>query len=136
MAIFGESPYNELDYQILQNGGISLYRSRPYLEEDIRWLVQNWYIVYRLDCRTLVSETALHENLQNVLGSPACYRRNRNALSDCMSDLVVPQESGAALSSLLTIYTRRAQVPNARTVPRQERKEFWTSLQMHHASCS
>jgi barstar (barnase inhibitor) len=107
MAIFGDSPCNELDYQMLQDGGVCLYRSRPYLEEDIDRLVQRGYLVYRLDCTTWTSEAAMHESLRSVLRFPEYYGKNLNALSDCMTDLVVPEQGGVAIVfDSYDVYTR------------------------------
>jgi len=97
MAIFGESPYNELDYQMLQNGSVCLYCSRTYLEEDVDWLVRNGYLIYRLDCTTWTSEAAMHESLQDVFSFPEYYGKNLNALWDCMIDLLVPERGGVAV---------------------------------------
>ena len=111
MAIFGESPYNDLDYQILQNGGISMYRNHLYLEEDIQWLTQNRYLIYHMDCTTWVSEAAMHESLQKTLSFPAYYRGNRDALDDCMPDLDIPEDGGASI--VLHAYDEYAKGPGS-----------------------
>jgi hypothetical protein len=46
MAIFLENEYDAVDYGILRDGGVSLYRKTDYLEEDTERLreaiVENW----------------------------------------------------------------------------------------------
>ena len=100
MAIFGSSDEKALDYQVLRDGGVSLYRNLKYLEEDLQWLQQRRYRIFRVDCTSWTSEANLHESLQSTFSFPGYYGRNRNALRDCMSDLEVPEDGGVVVSLL------------------------------------
>jgi Barstar (barnase inhibitor) len=97
MAIFRAGDENELDYVTIRDGGITIYRSLKFLEEDIQWLRDRNYRIYRFDCAAWVSEDAMHENLQRELSFPDYYGKNFNALNDVVPDLDVPDEGGVAL---------------------------------------
>jgi hypothetical protein len=114
MTVFRQADENALDYQVLRNGSVSLYRNPLYLEDDLQWLRQRRYRIYRVDCTTWTSEAALHESLQGELLFPAYYGKNRNALWDCMSDLDIPEDGGVAI--VLSSYDVYANGPgSART---------------------
>lgn len=115
MTVFGQADENALDYQVLRAGSVSLYRNPLYLEEDLQWLQQSRYRIYRVDCTTWTSEAALHESMQGALLFPAYYGKNRNALWDCMSDLDVPEDGGVAI--VLSSYDVYANGPGAARTP-------------------
>jgi Barstar (barnase inhibitor) len=99
MAPFGESDLyqNPLDYCILRDGGIALYRRPEFLAEDIEWLTNRKYQVYSFDCQKWVSGEAMHLDLTTVLSVPGYFGRNLDALRDSLSDLAVPDVGGSAL---------------------------------------
>ena len=115
MTVFGQADENALDYQVLRDGSVSLYRNPLYLEEDLQWLRQRGYRIYRVDCTTWSSEAALHESLQGALAFPAYYGKNRNALWDCMSDLEIPEDGGVAI--VLSCYDVYANGPGSACTP-------------------
>jgi hypothetical protein len=115
MTVFGEADENALDYQVLRDGGISLYRNPLYLEEDLEWLRQRRYRIYSVDCTTWISEAAMHYSLQGALSFPAYYGKNRDALWDCMSDLDIPEDGGVAI--VLTSYDVYGNGPGSARTP-------------------
>lgn len=98
MAVFREDEIpRSLDGQILRDGGISLYKDRAFLEEDLRWLLDHGYHIYRLNCAEWTSEEIMHASLAREFAFPDYYGRNLNALDDCLTDLAVPDEGGTAV---------------------------------------
>ena len=89
--------FRQLDWTLLQNGAITLYRRPQLLEADVEWLRDHHYRVVRFDCSTWLSESEMHDALSSVLEFPEYYGRNLAALNDCLSDLEVPFESGRVL---------------------------------------
>jgi RNAse (barnase) inhibitor barstar len=97
MAVFadGLDSWQRLDYQILRDGGISIYRSVKYLDEDVSWLLAKGYNVENFDCSAWETVEMMHEDLQRKLCFPDYYGRNLDALNDCLrSDLVIPEDGG------------------------------------------
>jgi hypothetical protein len=96
MASFSESDryQNRLDYCILRDGGVVLYRATEILADDVNWLTQEGYQLYSFDCQRWVSEQAMHSDWQAVLSFPSYDGCNFDALEDCLSDLVVPDVGG------------------------------------------
>ncbi len=137
MTVFGHPDENSLDYQVLRDGSVSLYRNTVYLEEDLQWLRQNRYSIHRVDCTTWRSEAALHESLKDALMFPAYYGKNRNALWDSMSELDVPEDGGVAI--VLSSYDVYANGPGSARTPSGVTAaggDFWTSSRGRHATCS
>jgi hypothetical protein len=97
MASFVVGDENTLDYAVIRDGGITIYRDFRFLEEDIQWLRESSYRIHRVDCADWVSENALHESLKTALAFPDYYGKNLNALNDVISDLDVPDVGGVAL---------------------------------------
>lgn len=97
MAAFGTDDGNTLDWEILLNGSLSLYRNCQYLKEDVLWLQLHGYRIFNVDCITWNSEDSMHESLAETLSFPAYYGRNFNALKDCLWDIAVPDDGGVAI---------------------------------------
>ena len=99
MAIFQKEAelLHPLDWTLLQNGAITLYRRPRLLEEDVEWLRGHHYRVDRFDCSTWFSESEMHEALSSGLEFPDYYGRNINALNDCISEIEIPLEGGRVL---------------------------------------
>lgn len=99
MAPFSESDQDQssLDYCILRDGGVALYRAPEILIEDMNWLSNNKYQLYSLDCQRWISDDAMHSEWKSALSFPDYYGHNLNALNDCLSDLPVPIVGGIAL---------------------------------------
>jgi RNAse (barnase) inhibitor barstar len=86
-----------LDFRILQDGGVALYLNPDILTDDVNWLREHNYQIHSFDCQRWVSEDAMHADWQSVLSFPGYYGRNLDALSDCLTDLSVPDDGGLAL---------------------------------------
>jgi RNAse (barnase) inhibitor barstar len=88
---------NSLDWTILRNGGVSLYRNIGYLDEDIATLEAEGYRSIRFNCFNWRTQAQMHDGLQEALRFPAYYGRNFNALWDCLQDVEIPDVGGLAL---------------------------------------
>lgn len=99
MAIFRNETeqFQELDWRLLQNGAITLYRRPQLLEEDVNWLRGHQYRVDRFDCAAWFSQSEMHEALSSCLEFPEYYGRNIDALNDCISEIEIPREGGRVL---------------------------------------
>ena len=53
MAPFSENAMNGLDWQLMQNGAVTLYFQTGILEEDLAWLREHDYRIETIDCRDL-----------------------------------------------------------------------------------
>jgi Barstar (barnase inhibitor) len=111
MTVFRVDDDNDLDFVVLRDGGISLYRNCQCLREDVQWLRHKGYRIYSVDCSAWVSEDAMHESLLVELSFPAYYGKNLDALNDCISDLDVPDDGGVAI--VLTSYDVYAADPGS-----------------------
>jgi RNAse (barnase) inhibitor barstar len=102
MAPFRNEPeeWQRLDWRILQNGAVSLYYRREILEADAAWFKSERYVIYELDCAPWQTLDLLHDSISSVLAFPNYYGRNLDALHDCLSDLEIPDVSGAVLMFL------------------------------------
>lgn len=98
MAIFryGEE-FQRLDWELLQNGAVSLYFRPQLLAADIEWLKKHDYRVDTFDCSLWLGESEMHEALSCDLEFPDYYGRTLTALNDCISDIQVPEEGGRVL---------------------------------------
>jgi len=99
VATFSDDPseLQQLDWQLLQNGPITLYLRRAVLDPDVAWLEERAYAVVEFDCLAWVDERHMHEALAETLSFPDYYGMNLDALNDCMTDVSVPVESGLVL---------------------------------------
>ena len=91
--IFSPHEDNALDYVILREGGISLYRDRRHLDEDVTSLLGG-YSVRTFDCATWHSEATMHANLSTALSFPDYYGNNLDALNEVVSELIIPDPGG------------------------------------------
>lgn len=88
---------NRLDWQILQNGAISLYIDHLTLEEACQWFHKQQYALYRFDCREWKTEQDFHLAISQVLDFPDYYGHNLDAFNDCLLNLDIPPQSGCVL---------------------------------------
>jgi hypothetical protein len=97
MAPFSNSPedWQRLDWKILRDGGIALYRRPEYLAEDVQWLTAQNYKIYEFDCAQWTSESQMFNDIGRLLGFSEC--RNFDALDDDLSDLRIREDGGVAL---------------------------------------
>ncbi len=97
MAAFTEDQQNRLDWEILRDGSISLYRDHRFLNKDIQWFRENLYEVYSFDCTAWLLKNDMYADFQSTLSFPAYFGRNLDALADCLSDLAILDEGGLAV---------------------------------------
>jgi len=93
MAAFENKPdeWQRLDWQILQNGWISLYYQTSVLDNDLNWFKTENYKIADFDCTKWTDENILHIDIKKKLGFPDYYGENFNALNDCLSGLEVKE---------------------------------------------
>ena len=103
MAHFKNTPdeWQRLDFQILQNGAVSLYFDKSILADDIVWLKDNGYVVLPLDASHWKSENDFHRNMSTDLRFPVYYGENLNAFNDCISELEISESDGGCAIQLL-----------------------------------
>ncbi|MHB8598468.1 MAG: barstar family protein [Ktedonobacteraceae bacterium] len=92
------SRFQRLDWQILQNGAISLYHNRSIFEEVCEWFHQQQYHLYRFDCTQWTSLNDFHRDVSQTLKFPDYYGQNLDAFNDSLIDIDVPNKSGGLLA--------------------------------------
>src|SRR2546426_9957661 len=92
-----DQTYQRVDYRLLQNGAITLYGRRAYLEEDMAWLVAHGYRIHRWDTSKWHSEAEMHSAIAAELAFPDYYGNTLDGLYDCLCDLDIPPDAGLAL---------------------------------------
>jgi RNAse (barnase) inhibitor barstar len=96
-----------LDWAILRDGGVYLYRRPEFLDEDRGWLESNDYRLIWFDCAEWGSESEMHRALKEGLSFPDYYGNNLNAFDECVrDDLAIPDPGGLVL--VLNHYDRFA----------------------------
>jgi hypothetical protein len=75
---------NRLDFDLLRESPVTLYRSREVLAEHLAWLRRHGYAVHELDCSGWSSEADFHDAVSRTLGFPGYYGRNLDAFNDCL----------------------------------------------------
>jgi RNAse (barnase) inhibitor barstar len=96
MAVFLYEPptWERIDWQLMQNGPVSLYWRETYLDEDLRWLKEHGYRVETFDASAWTTEVQMHADFARTLAFADYYGSNLDALNDCLSDLEIPYEGG------------------------------------------
>ncbi len=95
MASFDRKHLTRRDFELFQNGWVTKYCKPEILRSECEWLRSRGYEVYDIDCEESGGDVL--EQLKTRLGFPEYFGGNLNALKDCLSDLAIPPESGAAI---------------------------------------
>lgn len=111
MPFFNNTPsdWQRLDWQILRDGGIQLYWRREYLVEDSQWFAKHDYDVFEFGCETWKSQDEMFTDFACVLRLLDYFGHNFDALDECIADLPLTEERGAAIvMSRFDAYAARA----------------------------
>ena len=86
MAVFGTDSRSEhpLDWQLMQDSFVSLFREDDFLAATTSWLGEHGYQVVTFDAGSRVDEADLHRDFAGQLGFPDYYGGNPGALDDCL----------------------------------------------------
>lgn len=88
----------DLDFLLLRDGPVSLYRRPEKLEGALQWFADRGYTVARFNCREWTDLAHFHASLAKGLGFPEYYGGNFDALNDCLGDLEEPLTTGLVLA--------------------------------------
>jgi len=97
VAVFRPEDCNRLDFEILADGGVSLYHQHEVLGEDLAWFALERYEVIQFDEESLDSLDGFHFEARLKLGFPQDYQPTLEHLREALSELSVPDEGGVAL---------------------------------------
>jgi RNAse (barnase) inhibitor barstar len=86
-----------LDFELLRESPVTLYRSREVLAEHVAWLRGHGYVVHEIECSGWSSEADFHDAASRTLGFPDYYGRNLDAFNDCLCGIEVPEHGGTVL---------------------------------------
>jgi hypothetical protein len=89
-----------LDFELLRESPVSLYRSRDVLHEHIGWLRRHGYLVHEFDCSEWHSEEEFHAEVGRNPAFLGYTGRNPTAFNDRLCQIEVPAEGGTALAFL------------------------------------
>ena len=99
MAAFSDDPseFQRLDWELLQNGAVTLYFQRRTLDGDVAWLRAHGYRVEEFDCAGWADQQDMHRALAQSLSFPDHYGMNLDAMNDSIAQVDVSVEGGLAL---------------------------------------
>jgi len=97
MAVFEKEYWKRKDWDLLQNGPISLYYRQEVLQNDLEWLREHDYEIDDFNCGEWQTKLDLHEALADQLDFPGYYGHNLDALNDCLCDIAVPDQGGRVI---------------------------------------
>ncbi|HLY60845.1 MAG TPA: barstar family protein [Terriglobia bacterium] len=96
-----QEDWQRRDWQMLREGGISLYRRNEYLADDMQWLAGQNYTIYEFDCGRWNSEDEMYSEFERVMRFSEwwgpTWGHNMDAFEDCLSDLPIRKDGGAVL---------------------------------------
>jgi RNAse (barnase) inhibitor barstar len=96
MAPFSEGDRDRLDWQLLQNGAVTLYFQSAILEGDLAWLRDHGYRIETIDCHDLTAfyrQVSLALNFKEQFGYDG-WTGNLDALNDALRHPEVDPQSG------------------------------------------
>jgi RNAse (barnase) inhibitor barstar len=99
MAAFRDEPgeHQRLDYRLFQSGPVVMYFDSRILEEDLKWLLENAYLVDVCDASEWHTRSEALAAIARQLEFPEYFGGNLDALNDCLGDLPVADGSGRAV---------------------------------------
>lgn len=98
MATFNfDNDYERLDWQLLRDGPITMFRTCAVLNSQLDWLRRHAYAVTDLDCTGWECSADFHTAIAAALDFPTHYGKNLDAFSDCLSYINIPEEGGKVL---------------------------------------
>lgn len=97
MAAFSPDDCNRLDFEILAEGGVSLYYQHEVLGEDLAWLAVEHYEILQFDEEALDTIDAFHFEFRVKMGLGDDYEASYDGLRDALSEVQVPANGGCAV---------------------------------------
>lgn len=88
MAVFATEQARELDFRLVRDSFVTMFRSPALLDSATGWLTARGYQVVVLEAGSWRTAADLHRDLARALDFPDHYGENLNALSDCLRDVV------------------------------------------------
>ena len=97
MAVFSDEDYQRTDYELMQNGCVTLFYRSEIMEEYIEELEKLKYEIVEFDCKSWENLSDMFTQISDKLNFPDYFGRNLNALNDCLRDIEILEESGKVL---------------------------------------
>jgi hypothetical protein len=89
--------WQRLDYRLLQNGSVVLYRREELLLEDLTWLEEHGYLIDEVDCSRHASLAAVIMDIGATLKLAEYLWGSLDSFSDCLEDVTFPEDGGRVL---------------------------------------
>ncbi len=86
-----------VDWKLLEHGAVTLYHKGSVLSGDLGWLRQHGYVIHELDAAAWREPSDFHADAKRVLRFPSHYASNLASWIDCLAEIDVPDEGGAAI---------------------------------------
>ncbi len=106
MPAFDSSPdswtTNRLDWDLLQDGYVTLFWSQSILDDATTWLAHAGYQIVTFDSSRWQSASDFFGDIKAALSFPDYFGNNLNALDDCLSDVAL-YEYGADPEAMGTV---------------------------------
>ncbi|MEP6493732.1 MAG: barstar family protein [bacterium] len=87
-----------LDWKLLERGAVVLYYKSSVLSSDLAWFRQQAYTVYELNAGQWSAPGDFYADAQRAFNFPTHYSGNLASWIECLSELPVPDESGAVIA--------------------------------------
>lgn len=78
---------NPVDFRLVTNGPVTMFRRSSVLSETIDWLRSNAYRVVDLSADSWSANSDMYNDTARALDFPDYFGRNLAALNDCMGDV-------------------------------------------------
>jgi RNAse (barnase) inhibitor barstar len=97
MSCFSNDSVQQIDWQLFQNGWVTMYWRKELIEEHCAWLTKHAYQLHRFDRNNWFSDEIALSEIARELRFPEYFGKNLDALNDCLRDLEIPNEGGLAI---------------------------------------